>query len=564
MRRLSWIAVVLSVTLAANIASAAPNKPNPAWPSVDQQIAKDKVERGSPLEKFIRANQDFHMLRAEEAGDKIPVPAWLRVAWRKAHPEGAYTGDDPTGGYPHVLKEMHEWMVKHQDLVPTEADIWKAAEDDEDAVTEKSVGAVSEAVTVGTDRRISGLQSVARSESDIRIDYWNPNRIIAGSNNIGGSGQQAMYWSHDGGNTWGQTFLPLAGDNYHSDPTVDWQSTGTAWSSTLGIKGFSLVLRVYNSTNGGQTWSYVNSPSARQKAVDKQMKWIDHSATSPYKDSMYICWHNNQPQYVARRTAAGTWNGPIQISGTESSGTAIGCDVRTNSAGEAFVFWPTTGNRRIVVSKSTNGGGTWSAGKVIATTFDGYDIGVPSFNNRRALIYVSGGAYRTATVNNVYASWTDLTGATGCNTASNEPGSNALSTCKARIWVARSTDGGNTWGAPVMINNQPTLNDQFNQWLGVDETTGRLAIIYYDTVDDPSRKKTHIYYQTSSDHGVTWSAPARITTAQTDETIAGADSGNQYGDYNSLSIHAGKIFPSWTDRRNNAKEEIWTAPIQEP
>lgn len=557
MRRLFLIGLMM-VALAANVASAAPNKPNPAWPSMDKQLAKDKVEPGSPLEHFIRANQDFHMLRAEEASDKIPVPAWLRVAWRKAHPEGVYTGDDPTGGYPHVLKEMHEWMVKHQDLVPTMADIAKAAADDEDAVV------VGGEKTVGTDRRISGLQSVPRSESDIRIDYWNPNRIIAGSNNIGGSGQQAMYWSHDGGNTWGQTFLPLAGDQFHSDPTVDWQSTGTAWSSTLGIKGFSLVLRVYNSANGGQTWSYVNSPSARQKAVDKQMKWIDHSATSPFKDSMYICWHNNNPQYVARRTAAGAWNGPLQISGAESTGTAIGCDVRTNSAGDAFVFWPTTGNRRIVVSKSTNGGASWSAGKVIATTFDGYDIGVPSFNSRRILIYVSGGAYKAAGVDNVYASWADLTGVAGCISAANEPGSNVLSTCKARIWFARSTDGGNTWGAPVMINNQLGLNDQFNQWLGVDETDGRLAIIYYDTVDDPGRKKTHIYYQTSTDHGVTWSAPTRITTAQTDETIAGADGGNQYGDYNSLSIHAGKIFPSWTDRRNNGKEEIWTAPIQEP
>jgi hypothetical protein len=558
MRRFSWIVVMLLIAMAANVASAAPHKPNPAWPSVDQQLAKDKVEPGSPLEKFIRANQELNLLRPEEAGDKIPVPGWLRVAWRKAHPEGSYTADDPTGGYPHVLKEMHEWMVKHQDLAPTEADVWKAAEDDEDAVAagEKSVG---------TDRRISGLQTIARSESDIRIDYWNPSRIIAGSNNIGGSGQQAMYWSADGGNTWGQTFLPLTGtDQFHSDPTVDWQSTGTAWSSTLGIRGFNLVLRVYNSANGGQTWSYNSNPSSKQKAVDKQMKWVDHSATSPYKDSIYICWHNNNPQYVARRTAAGAWNGPIQISGTESTGTAIGCDVRTNSAGEAFVFWPTTGNRRIIVSKSTNGGTSWGTPKVIATTFDGYDIGVPSFNSRRILIYVSGGAYKAAGVDNVYASWTDLTGAAGCITATNEPGANALSTCKARIWFARSTDGGATWGAPAMINNQPTLNDQFNQWLGVDETTGRLAIIYYDTVDDPIRKKTHVYYQTSTDNGATWSAAARITTGQTDETIVGADGGNQYGDYNSLSIHAGKIFPSWTDRRNNGKEEIWTAPIQEP
>jgi Neuraminidase (sialidase) len=201
---------------------------------------------------------------------------------------------------------------------------------------------------------------------------------------------------------------------------------------------------------------------------------------------------------------------------------------------------------------------------VITTTKDSYDIGVPSFNNRRALIYVAGGAYKTALVNNVYATWTDLTGATGCSAPANEPGSNVASTCKTRIWFSRSTNGGTTWNTPVMLNNQASLNDQFNQWMGVDETTGRLAVIYYDTVGDAGRKKTDIWYQTSSDDGATWSAATKITTAMTDETVAGADSGNQYGDYNSLSIFAGKIFPSWTDRRSGGKEEIWTAPISEP
>ena len=88
--------------------------------------------------------------------------------------------------------------------------------------------------------------------------------------------------------------------------------------------------------------------------------------------------------------------------------------------------------------------------------------------------------------------------------------------------------------------------------------------MYYDTVADAGRKKTDVWYQSSSDDGVTWSAALKVTTAQTDETIAGANSGNQYGDYNSLSGTLGKFFPVWTDRRSGAKEEIWTAPIIDP
>jgi len=347
---------------------------------------------------------------------------------------------------------------------------------------------------------------------------------------------------------------------------VDWTSDGTAWSTSIGIKGQTLKMRAFKSTNGGAAWVADATFSGTQRSTDKQIMWVDHSSTSPFKDYIYVCWHNGTPLYVNRRTGpAGSWGAtPLQVSGAESSGTAIGCDIKTNSSGDVFAFWPTTSNRRVVVAKSTNGGASFGAGTVVATTYDGYDIGVPSFNNRRALIYVSGGAYRTATQNEVYVAWTDLSGETGCTAASNEPGSNAASTCKTRIWFSRSTNGGSTWSAPIKINNQAGKNDQFNQWLAVDETTGRIGVMYYDTVNDVNRKKTDVYFQSSTDGGVTWSAATKVTTGMTDETIAGANSGNQYGDYNGLSGYNGTFIPVWTDRRNNAKEEIWIAPVQEP
>ena len=559
MRRLSLIVALLTVSLAAS-AFAAPR----GWPSLDQQLKAHHVQPGTALEKLILANQDFGMLRAEEANDKLPVPLWLRVYWRKGHPEAIYSAADPTGGYPLVLKEMAEWMMLHQELVPTEADEWRAPGFDADADAEAK--ALTGKTTVNANNRVSGAQTVPRSESDIRINFWNPAKVIAASNNIGGSGQQVQYYSNDGGLTWGQSFLPLTStDAYHSDPAVDWTSDGTAWSATIGIKGNVLHMRAYKSTDSGATWTFDNTFSGSQKNTDKELIWIDHSATSPYKDYIYACWHNGNPGYVNRRTGpAGSWGTPIQVSGSETSGTAIGCSLWTNANGDAFVFWPATGNSKIVMAKSTNGGTSWGTPKVIATTYDSYDIGVPAMDSRRALIYVSGAAYRTATVNMVYASWVDQTGVSGCNSPANEPGSNVSSTCKSRVWFARSADGGTTWSAPVMTNNQSSLNDQFNQWLGVDPTTGRLALIYYDTAGGTSRLKTDIYYQTSSDNGATWSAATKLTTGQTDETVAGADSGNQYGDYNSLSIYAGKIFPAWTDRRSGGKEEIWTVPVTEP
>jgi hypothetical protein len=565
MRKMVFITAVLAGALAVSAVSAAPLQH--AWPSVDLQLKASRVQPGTALEKLILNNQDFGMLRAGELNDKIPVPLWLRVHWRKAHPEGNYSAADPTGGYPHVLKEIAEWMISHQDLVPDRAEGERAPGFDPDGGAEENA-VIGEKTTVGGNLRVSGSQTVPRSESDIRINFWNPSKIIASSNNIGGNGQQVEYYSSDGGATWGQAFLPLTtGDAFHSDPTIDWTSDGTAWSMTIGINssGSKLHMRSYKSTNGGATWTFDNTYSGSQTNTDKEMLWIDHSATSPYKDTIYSCWHNGNPAYVNRRTGpSGSWGTATQVSGSESTGTAIGCSMSSNANGDAFVFWPTTGNSKVVMAKTTNGGTSWGTPKVIATTYDNYDIGIPAMDSRRALIYVSGAAYRTATVNMVYASWVDQTGVTGCKAPANEPGSNASSTCKSRVWFSGSSDGGTTWSTPVMINNQSSLNDQFNQWLGVDDTTGRLAVIYYDTVGDSTRKTTNIWYQTSGDNGVTWSAATKLTTATTNETSSGSDSGNQYGDYNSLSIYAGKIFPSWTDRRSGGHEEIWTVPVTEP
>ncbi len=522
-------------------------------PSLATQLAVDRVQPGSALERLILDNQDFQMLDRSELSDQRLIPLWLRVVWRKAHPEGDYDMKNPTGGYPHVLREAHEWMLAHQDLLPGEIE--------GDVPPELKV-------LVGGNLRISGAQTTPRSESDIRINYWNGQKIISGSNNISASGAQAMFYSTDGGVNWGQTNLPIQtglGDAFHSDPTVDWTSNSDAWSTTIGINSAATVLkmRLYKSTTSGATWSFDSTFSGTQTQADKQMVWVDHSATSAYADQIYATWHNGNPAFFNRRVA-GVWGAPVQLSGGESTGTCIGGDVKSNANGDVFVFWPTTTNGKIFVRKSTDGGGTFSAAVQVVQLKDRYDIGVPSFNNRRALIYVSGGAYRTSSKNMAYAAWTDLSGEAGCTSGANEPGANVASTCKTRVWVSRSSDGGATWSAALMINNQASLNDQFNQWLVVDESTGAVGVIYYDTVADAGRKKTDVWYQASYDDGAAWTVPVKITTAQTDETAASANAGNQYGDYNGLSGYARVLFPSWTDRRNNAKEEIWTVKLEEP
>lgn len=88
------------------------------WPALEKQLTVDKVAPGSALDKLIRENQDFSVLHPQEASDKLGLPPWLRVYWRRSNPDWRYAPDDPTGNYPRALKNVYLWMLTHQDLKP--------------------------------------------------------------------------------------------------------------------------------------------------------------------------------------------------------------------------------------------------------------------------------------------------------------------------------------------------------------------------------------------------------------------------------------------------------------
>jgi hypothetical protein len=415
---------------------------------------------------------------------------------------------------------------------------------------------------VATNVRLSGAQTSGRSESDLRFNYGNLNQVIGASNNNGGS-TQAQFYSSDGGGTWSQASLPaVTGDSFQSDPAVDWTSDGKAWALTVGVGTTGNSVRAFKSTDAGQTWTFDATISSTQDNVDKPNLWVDHSPSSPYRDNLYALWWNNGPTYLARRAGpGGTWQAPQQLSGSETSGGSDGGDIKTNTFGDVFAFWPSEGTRELYVSKSTNGGANWGAPVKIAGTNGAFLIHPPAQSGRGALLYITAAAHRTVTEDRVYACWADLAGGSGCSVQSDQPGSNVNSSCKMRIFFAISNDGGAHWGAPKKLNDQSSKNDQFFPRLALDETSGDLMVVYYDTVADAGRLKTDVWMQSSTDGGETWSDAQKITTQQTDEATANNDNGNQYGDYIGLTGYAGQFFACWTDRRSGNFEEIWGAPI---
>ncbi len=541
---------VTRIAAVALLAAFVPAAARAEWPSLEKQLSRDRVQPGSALARLIAANQDFSLLRVAEQNDHIPLPPWLRVLWRKSHAETKPIPGDPTGGYPLVLREAHEWLITHQDLQPGKPGRRPGA---------PAAVAGTASATIGGDERISGAQPDPRSESSISVNPLDASKIIAASNNIGGNGAQAQYYSTDGGVTWGQTTLSLTlGDGFQSDPTADWTSDGTAWSVTIGIDAFVFVLqlRAYKSTDHGATWTFDTTLSGNQGLTDKEMLWGDHSNSSPYKDNLYVIWHNDAPVYIGRR-AGGSWQTPVLVSGAETTGTGIGGDVKTNRAGVVFGTWPDTGSQAIWTVRSTDGGASFSPAVKVASTFGSFEIGIPADDSRQVLIYASTGAYQDLSHNAVYVTWTDLSGETGCtvpNDAPNYPDLVRQLERRRRHLVGAEDDqqpGLAQRSVLPLAQRRPEHRRSRRGLLrhGQRSRAGqdrRLVSVFLRRRPDLAKPhQDHHRADRRDDRQPRLREPVRRL-------------------HRPLR-YAGHFFPSWTDRRNvNGSEEIWTAGIQDP
>ena len=527
-------------------------KPGSALDLLRKEVEKHEMTRVLSAKKAVEANAAAKVRRRRG----IDLSDWLKAHYLRNHPEARVVAlaavQDPTEGFPLALESLQSWMLRHQDLRPDAAPKARAAA----------------RVGVGPNVRISGANTTPRSESDIRINYGNPNQIISGSNNLGES-RQAQFFSSDGGVTWGQTTLPLLpGDSLHSDPTVDWATDGTAWATTIGIDASTTILqmRAYRFNRRRSDLDVRRHLFGRQELCGQAVD-VDRPQRDLTVQGQHLRHLAQQPAGLCQPAALERLGPPLQVTGAETTGTAIGGDITTNANGEVFAVWPDTGSRNLFIAKSTDGGATFkgpSAGagpEALAKTFGSFQISVPAFANRSMLIYASIAAFRNGTRNDVYVSWPDLSGEPGCDTPTSEPAGDVNSPCKSRIWFTRSVNGGATWEAARIVNPLPDASDQFNHRLAVDPQSGTLGIIYYGTGTGTNRTKTNLFFQASVNNGTTWSSVTQVSTAPTDETASPADLLNQYGDYNGLSVAGDVFFPCWTDRRDNESEAIFSAKI---
>lgn len=416
-----------------------------------------------------------------------------------------------------------------------------------------ALGLAAWVMVAGLNVNVSALTG-EQEEVDLAIDPTAATHFVAGSNDAAsGLPHVRVFESTNGGGTWSSALLPVkAPYTYASDPAVTFDRAGNAYFAYVAFNDwYQMALFVTKLPAGASAWnSAVAVPSV---SSDKELIAVDTSPTSPCVDNVYVAWDNNettgQTLRLSRSTNGGTtFLPPPKVNDTGT--TVIGASPAAGPDGTVYVAWADYGAHQLRVDKSTDCGATFGADVTVHTwtANTGSDLSfMPASAPKRGVgvfpylaVDGSSGTHR----GRVYLAYNDV-GASGTG---------------IDVFMRSSDDQGATWTSPVRVNDDPASedNDHILPRIAIDNSDGSVHVIFYDTRNDPTHRKTDVYYARSTD-GQTFQTNEKVTSAQTDESGASAtDMG--YGEYAGLAVNQGHVQVLWTDNRGG-DDEVYTAPV---
>jgi hypothetical protein len=375
-----------------------------------------------------------------------------------------------------------------------------------------------------------------------------------------------MAYMSSGGSPFSKTTIPRTWNGttfgITFDPGLDYDKNNNLYFSFGGapLSGSYPNSVAVSRSSDGVTWS---TPVAvtfnkRRNFDDKYYLAVDRSP-SAFANRIYVSWDrnsgNNQILYIAYSSDLGsTWSAPIKVNdGTTKFERVIGAYPAVNqNTGVVYDSWHDYAKNIIYVDKSTNGGVTWGTDVAAATTHAGFGTDIGCVGGR-----AQGPAHAlkvgpSGTLYLVYA----------------DPVTSGQNNRRFDILLTKSTNGGTTWTAPVVLNTDTGGADQFHPTLSVESNGAggdKVTVTFYDRRDDPNNCLANVYGTQSTNNGTTWSANVKLTTAQSN--FDGNPNGP--GDYSSSTPFAGNVWPFFSDHRASNPEtatgggfDVYTVSVQ--
>ena len=383
-----------------------------------------------------------------------------------------------------------------------------------------------------------------QNEPTVAINPTDPMNIVVAWNDYD-NGDHSTFaiigygWSFDGGRTWqsGQ-YTPASLDGIDIiDPALGVDAQGNFYLGLLAQLPFGSNPGIFcaRSVDGGQTFG---DPVQVDVGGDK-----DYLVVDPANGNIYMVWANGGANdgfaiFFSRSTDQNvSWSTPVQISDADPE-FKNGALPRVGPAGEIYVIWTDFDEERIMFDRSLDGGNTFlDPDRIIAVRnpppgfLDGPDgtfknVTLPAF-----AVDTSGGAHD----GNLYVVWNDA--------PFGDPD----------VVVSVSSDQGDTWTAPVRVNDDPVGNgiDQFQPWVAVDGA-GRVHVAWLDRRRQNPR--VDAYTSMSADGGQNWGPNVRITDVASLPRLVSTNW--HFGDYTGLAASGDSAYYVFTDARLGT-QDIW-------
>lgn len=364
-------------------------------------------------------------------------------------------------------------------------------------------------VQVNTD---NGLNIVgdAANEPSLAVDPTNPNRMVIGwrqFDTITDSFRQAGYaYTTDGGETW--TFPTVIEPGiFRSDPVLAADSAGNFYYNSLRVEaGNQFFCDVFKSDDGGATWD----SGTLAFGGDKQWMAIDRSSGKG-AGHIYTSWNASFSccggDFSYSTDGNQTYDGPLTLPNSPFWGTLdVGPDGDLYIAGNGFV-----------VLRSTNAqDDQQTPGFTVSNVDLGGTLRISTGPNPAGLLgqgWVATDHSNGPSRGNVYLL-----------ASVDELGPDPLD-----LMFSRSEDNGQTWSAPVQVNNDAGLNAW--QWFGTMSVApnGRIDVIFNDTKESGLDNVSEMFYTFSLDTGDTWAEAIAVTPSF--NSHVGWPQQNKMGDY---------------------------------
>jgi hypothetical protein len=132
-------------------------------------------------------------------------------------------------------------------------------------------------------------------------------------------------------------------------------------------------------------------------------------------------------------------------------------------------------------------------------------------------------------------------------------GTTAKGTTGYDVYFSRSTNGGATWSAAQVLNDNTSnlTSDQYYPSITVSPT-GRVIVMWWDRRNDVQNKKADIYLTYSDNGGQSFAPDIKVTTVPTDFSKVGSQNGDfGIGEYNAVLATGTYAIPVWADGRTD-------------